>query len=101
MLKPSGEATESKATMKFKDFLPHALFAYYYTSDQRRFSKLFTGGLDAAKRKGFWQEMLRRQDPRLVNHAMINRRGWDTNALPLSLHGDDVPVLQIGKAGTK
>ena len=57
--------------------------------------------MTSAQRTNMWQELLRRQDPRVVNHPMRELRAWDNRAVPLGLHGDGVPVLQVGKAGAK
>ena len=45
--------------------------------------------------------MTQRGDPRLNNHPMQRRSDWESNAVPIAIHGDAVPVLQVGKAGSK
>ena len=42
-----------------------------------------------------------RGDPRLLQHPMKSRSHWKRTHVPLSLHGDAVPVTKVGKAGTK
>ena len=42
-----------------------------------------------------------RGDPKLLQHPMTSRRHWKRTHVPLSLHGDAVPVTKVGKAGTK
>ena len=83
-------------------FLPHELFAWYYKNDRARFQHLFLGSQESqADLKQFWKEVGRRKDPRLQQHDMCNRNRWSEHAIPLALHGDGVPVLQVGKAGSK
>eukprot|EP00969_Alexandrium_andersonii_P124608 5507405-Alexandrium_andersonii.AAC.1 len=82
--------------------LPHEVFAHWYHTHRDVFNKLYLGECQAAaQRKGFWKELLARNDPRLEQHPMRDRASWDEFAIPLALHGDGVPVLQVGKPGTK
>ena len=48
----------------------------------------------------FWTEVQHRKDPRIENHPMTKRPNWKRFAVPLLLHGDDVPVVKVGKPGT-
>ena len=100
-MKHDGSADTSIITLDFTMFLPHVLFAWYYHNDNKRFSQLFSGGLDGNARKHFWRELQRRKDPRLDVHPMTRTRGWEKVTIALLLHGDGVPVLQIGRSGTK
>lgn len=82
--------------------LPHVLFAWYYAHDRRRFNQLFMGCCQETKKvQNFWRELERRQDPRVLNHPMRKRQGWQSHAVPLAIHGDGVPVFQVGKSGAK
>ena len=82
--------------------LPHEMFAWMYDNDRDRFNQLFLGQCPSTTDiKGFWKEMTKRGDPRLLGHPMLKRANWDSRAIPLSLHGDAVPVLQVGKNGPK
>lgn len=82
--------------------LPHEAFAWYYNNDPERFRRLFLGVCCSGEdRRRFWRTLVERGDPRLHGHPMRRRREWMSNAVPLALHGDGVPVLQTGKAGAK
>ena len=100
-MKHDGSADTSIITEDFAMFLPHVYFSWFYHNDKRRFSRLFSGGLDGNARKEFWRELKKRKDPRLDVHPMTQTRGWEKVTIALLLHGDGVPVLQIGRAGTK
>ena len=84
--------------------LPHEVFAHWYSKDRAAFNDIFMGGKigeDPATVEGFWREVIRRRDPRIKNHEMANREDWLRRAIPISLHGDAVPVIRPGKAGSK
>ena len=49
----------------------------------------------------FWTEVEARGDPRLHDHPMCRRPGWKSLAIPIAIHGDAVPVIAVGKAGTQ
>ena len=100
-LKPSGDEYGSEILCDFPIFLPHVLFNYLYTHDRARFNELYLGGLNVEARENAWNELLSRGDQRLTDHPMRARRHWARRAIPLTLHGDAVPVLQVGKAGSK
>jgi hypothetical protein len=51
--------------------------------------------------KTFWEGVVERRDGRLRLHPMARRVDWAALAVPIALHGDAVPVLAVGKAGTK
>ena len=87
--------------MQDPDFPPHILFNWSYHNNKTLFNRLFLGNMNTAQRTSMWQELLRRQDPRVVNHPMRELRAWDSRAVPLGIHGDGAPVLQVGKAGAK
>eukprot|EP00969_Alexandrium_andersonii_P303175 13401228-Alexandrium_andersonii.AAC.1 len=67
-----------------------------------RFDELLFGGTyDPDTLKGFWKHVAMSKDPRLANHPMIQRANWAEKAIPISLHGDGVPAIGVGKAGSK
>ena len=83
-------------------FLPHVVFAHYFSTDKTRFEELFLGGYNTAgARESFWSEVENREDPRLTNHPLKKVASWKQNIIPLAFHGDGVPVLQVGKTNTK
>ena len=96
--KPSASSGDDPATMivDFPCYLPHALFSWYYHNNEERFRQLFLGEATGDKAVEFWTELERRGDPRLTSHPMRRRRDWKQHAIPLSLHGDGVPVRQGG-----
>ena len=49
----------------------------------------------------FWSEVIRRQDPRMKEHPMCAKADWMRRAIPIVIHGDAVPVVKVGKPGTK
>ena len=100
LLNHKGSAGESVVVCDFPIFLPHALFAYFFTHDRTRFDRLYLGACSTvAQRRAFWQEAVRRGDPRLRAHPLRRTPGWEDVTIPLALHGDGVPVLRVGKAG--
>ena len=74
----------------------------FFQNHRSRFNDIFLGDHITAKLiETFWQELLDRDDPRLRNHPMRKVPNWKRLFIPLSIHGDGVPVLQVGKADTK
>ncbi len=45
--------------------------------------------------------MVRRKDPRIRLHPMARRQRWAETCVPISLHGDAVPCIAVGKAGSR
>ncbi len=83
-------------------FLPHLTMAYLWQHHRERFMYLFCGpegGFDRIE--GFWKEVVKRRDPRIQMHPMCHVDGWLRKALPISLHGDAVPCVSVGKAASK
>ena len=52
---------------------------------------------DPAMRRQFWSELDARGDPRLREHPMTAIKDWQDLFVPFALHGDGIPVLQVGK----
>ena len=48
----------------------------------------------------FWSGVLRTGDPRIEGHPMRTRPDWMRRAIPVSVHGDAVPVIRVGKPGS-
>jgi hypothetical protein len=80
--------------------LPHVHFAHLYTNHRAVFDLQMLGGRPEVV-KTFWGGVLQRRDPRARLHPMAVRENWDALAVPIALHGDAVPVIAVGKAGTK
>ena len=49
----------------------------------------------------FWSAVDGRGDPRLASHPMQENATWKSTYIPMAMHGDAVPVVKVGKAGTK
>ena len=77
--------------------LPHVAFSTLYYSHTAAFHESVTGGVD--KLKEFWQTMA--GSPRLSKHPVRDRRLYRERAVPISVHGDGVPVTGIGKSWSK
>ena len=91
--------------VQFPIRLPHEVFSHVYHNHPTLFSSLYIGednGRESpAKFDEFWTTLEARQDPRLLEHPMKSIRHWKRTHVPLSLHGDAIPVTKVGKAGTK
>jgi hypothetical protein len=83
-------------------FLPHLTVSFLWEKFREIFvSKMLGPRGDADKLEEFWTEVERRNDPKLVNHPMKRRKNWRRRAIPITIHGDGVPVIAVGKAGTR
>ena len=91
--------------VQFPILLPHEIISHVYHNHPTLFSSLYIGESNGqetpAKLDEFWTTVEARQDPRLFEHPMKSRSHWKSTHVPLSLHGDAVPVTKVGKAGTK
>lgn len=78
--------------------LPHLMFSALYRESSSVFMQhMIPGGADQVQR--FWQSMA--GHPALAGHPMVGVPGWQDKFIPLSLHGDGVPVTGVGKAWSK
>ena len=80
--------------------LPHELMSYLYHSERAEFEKKFLGSSIGAL-ASFWSELEKRGDPRLIDHPMKRQRNWREHSIPIAWHGDGVPTIRAGKAGSK
>ena len=80
--------------------LPHQYFHYLHTKRRALFDTIMLRGA-SEKVHEFWLGVVKRRDPRIRYHEMIQRPNWIHKAIPISFHGDAVPCLSIGKAGAK
>ena len=86
--------------------LPHLVFSYLYKNDKPKFEKKFLGlrtigSSFSDKLQDFWQGVVARRDPRIMNHPMCARQSWQRWAIPLAIHGDAVPVIRVGEPGNQ
>ena len=94
------------STFDFAFLLPHVAFSYMFNHNKEAFFKQLFGPCDSGKNFGdqledFWSEVVRRKDPRIKRHPMCLRKDWMRRCIPVSIHGDAVPVLRVGKHGSR
>ena len=87
---PFGDATQSF-------LLPHETFAAIYNHYPEFFKKAVVPSTEHLKQ--FWQEV--DDHPLMLGHPVKQRAEYNKWAVPLSLHGDGVPVTGIGKVWLK
>ena len=82
--------------------LPHLVFAFFFSGMRSNFDAKMFGPEGAEDRiHDFWSEVVHRRDPRLARHPMCDKIDWMRRAIPLVIHGDAVPVVKVGRPGTK
>ena len=106
MVTPKPTSGEGKnKNIDFPILLPHEVISHVYHKHPTLFLRLYIGEDNwqnaPGKLEEFWTTVEARQDPRLIRHPMQTTTGWQRQYVPLSLHGDGVPVTKIGKAGSK
>ena len=74
--------------------LPFELFAAIYEQFPDKFEKRITGPSGAIEE--FWGDM--EHHPAVKSHPMRMQSDWRSKVVPLSMHGDDVPVAGVGKS---
>ena len=74
--------------------LPHEIFAAIHEQFPAKFQEKFTGPAGAIET--FWADM--EGHPALDAHPMKAKPDWNRMTVPLSVHGDGVPVAGIGKS---
>ena len=96
------DQTVRKVDLPF--LMPHMVFHHTYTENKEIFFRKFVGSSPEAANdtlSNFWSEVISRRDPRIIRHPMCSRPDWQRWAIPVSLHGDAVPVVRVGKPGTQ
>jgi len=78
--------------------LPHVFFAWIFDKNRPLFDSMF--GLPSMC-ESFWRGVVERRDPRIAMHPMCKVRHWMQIFCPISIHGDAVPCVQVGKHATK
>ena len=73
--------------------LPHEMFACIYHNYKNLWNTAIVPSVDRVKR--FWRSM--RLHPSMQGHPMKADDLWDTNTVPIAVHGDGVPITGIGK----
>ena len=96
-------STTFEKQVKVDVSLPHDDFHHLYTHHRNVFNRLFlsdeAGDIEVIKR--FWKRVQENDDPRLDGCDMTSRQDWMSKALPIAVHGDSVPCLRTGRAGTQ
>ena len=77
--------------------LPHELFAYMWHSQREAFNQFILG--PPGHIEGFWKAM--EGNPQLAGHPIRLEDNFHKHTIPLSLHGDGVPITGVGKSWSK
>ena len=77
--------------------LPHVWFATMFQKYPHAFKQRVCPS--RAKLLAFWNEM--EDHPQMNGHPMRDRPNWRSCCIPLSIHGDGVPVTGCGKSWAK
>jgi hypothetical protein len=85
-------------TVPFTILFPHEVFAMMYTCHPDQFVKRMCGGSES-KVAEFWDGMV--LHPSMVNHPTLSQVDERARCIPISLHGDGVPVSGLGKAWSR
>lgn len=83
-------------------FPPDKVISNWYRNHRSHFDQMLFGEPHAEHiLPNFWKTVAQRKDPRLANHPMCSRPNWFRHAIPISVHGDAVPAVGVGKAASK
>jgi hypothetical protein len=74
--------------------LPHMLFAKMFSETKVAFQERVSG--PPGRIQSFWDEV--KATSLFKRHPVQYRRDFSTKAIPISLHGDGVPITGIGKS---
>ncbi len=75
-------------------------FNFYFEQRPNLLKKYMLGGqLDLPRL--FWDTVLARDDPRIAGHPLRDRHNWKEKTIPIAVHADAVPCVQVGKAKSK
>ena len=77
--------------------LPHVVFSSMYHHYHASFIKRICPSSETLR--DFWTKLERH--PLLHNHPVRRIRGWRDRCVPLSIHGDGVPCVAVGKSWGK
>jgi hypothetical protein len=76
--------------------LPHELFAAIYHNYPRAWQQSLVPS--EARLMAFWEAQ--KDHPQFLGHPVRKRANYQSRCVPISLHGDDVPVTGVGKTWT-
>lgn len=74
--------------------LPHEMFAHLYHEYPEHWKQYVCPSKDCLE--SFWSDIARH--PALAGNPIKDEADWARNTVPLSLHGDGVPVKGVGKS---
>ena len=74
--------------------LPHLFFSSLYNNNKHAFMTSFIGG-SVSRITGFWDAV--KCGPIYLNSSIKSRPSHITHCIPLTLHGDGIPVAGVGK----
>ena len=77
--------------------LPHETFAAIYANYGPAFNTYVLGA--PGRMKAFWDSV--ELHPALEGHWVKKQPGWKTKYVPVAAHGDEVPVVGVGKVWSK
>jgi hypothetical protein len=86
----------TQAGLKFYSqamLLPHEAFAAVFAKYPVAFQSRILG--KSGRLQQFWSDM--ETHPQMLGHPLTARADYRQKAIPLSLHGDGVPVAGVGK----
>ena len=78
-------------------YFPHVVFSSIYHQYPGAFKENICPSMEALQ--NFWAEV--ENSPQMLNHPIRDVDNFRTRAIPISLHGDGVPVSGIGKTWGK
>ena len=88
--------------MQMPMMLPHLMMSHFYNTDKSAFCYKVLGAGDFSSRlHDFWSGVVDSKDPRLQFHPMCTKPNWSRWCIPIALHGDALPVIKVGKPGTR
>ena len=76
---------------------PHDMFSSLYHKYPLEWASRIVP--DVSRISAFWNSL--RDMPLLENHCVKGRRNWTNLCIPISLHGDGVPIVGVGRSWSK
>ena len=106
VLSKRGIAKGQQGNVAFPIMLPNELMAYYFKEHSSNFYNMYMGTSGSAggarnALEEFWTSVEKVGGPRLDHHPMKRSPHWKTTYIPMAIHGEAVPVIKVGKSGSK
>lgn len=95
---PIIDVYRKRAVAEQSILMPHLVWSEMYESNAEMFRKVMipSGSRQIAD---FWNSI--EGHPALKDHPMMSTPDWNNMCIPLSIHGDGVPVVGVGKSWAK